>query len=94
MLNLSLTKGIRFYIGVPFDDTGSTDGGITYLFDAIIVDLLTTIHKPPPSDDDRFGFAITSAGINNDILVIGAPRDDIGALRAGSANVFEITTSP
>jgi outer membrane protein assembly factor BamB len=82
-------------VGDPGDDTGATDAGSVYIFDATNVldqqtgGLLRTLHNPTPAANDNFG---ASVAISANLVVVGAPYDDTGAADAGSAYVFDATT--
>ena len=80
-------SGSKVLIGAPYDDTGATDAGSVYLFDAMTGTLLQTFNNPTPADD-LFG---ASVSISGDKVLIGAYRDDTGATDAGSAYLFDTT---
>ncbi|MCH7535937.1 MAG: cadherin-like domain-containing protein [Bacteroidetes bacterium] len=82
----------KFLIGASFGGNGTIDGGSIHLFDATTSQLLQTINNPSPAGGDRFGISV--AGVGNDKFLVGAIFDDTGAENAGSAYLFEITTSP
>ena len=75
----------RVIIGAPGDDTGATNSGIVYLFDANR-NLLTTYYNPTPAMGDGFGASVAGLGSNH--VIIGAPHDSVGATRAGAAYLF------
>ena len=72
------------------DDTGATDAGSAYVFDAVTGGLLHTLNNPTPAMDDGFGGY--SVAISGNTIVVGAWRDDTGATDAGSAFVFDATS--
>ncbi len=82
-------SGNSILIGAPRDDTGKTDIGQAYVFDATTGDLLTTLVNPTLASDDRLGTAVAVSG---DRIVVGAPNDDTGATDSGQAFVFDAST--
>jgi filamentous hemagglutinin family protein len=80
--------GNNLLIGAPRNTVnGVLDAGAAYLFNPG-GELLTTFNNPTPGQFDTFGRTV--AGVGNNIL-IGAPRDDTGAVDAGSAYLFSPT---
>ncbi|HEY4632638.1 MAG TPA: ELWxxDGT repeat protein, partial [Candidatus Limnocylindrales bacterium] len=71
------------------DDTGATDAGAVYVFDAASGSLLRTITHPLPQVGSQFG---ASVAIDGDLLVVGAPFDDAPAADSGMAYVFNVRT--
>ncbi|MCH7535938.1 MAG: hypothetical protein IH948_09420, partial [Bacteroidetes bacterium] len=61
------------------DNTGATNAGSAYLFNATTGQLLLTINNPFPTNDDQFGNSV--AGVGNDKLLVGAHLDSTGAIR-------------
>ena len=76
-------------VGAYRADSGATDSGIAYVFDAATGDLVSTLENPTPANQDYFGFDVA---IWNDQVIVGAYRDDAGAVDAGSAYLFDATT--
>src|SRR3989344_4418078 len=79
----------RFIIGAPSDDTGATDAGSAYFFDATTGALLQTFNNPTPAEADFFGSSVSLSG---NMALIGAYNDDTGATNAGSAHLYDATT--
>lgn len=79
-------SGDYVVVGAHKDDTGASDAGRAYLFDAASGTLLQTFENPTPAADDRFGYAVAISGNN---VVVGAYWDDTGAVDAGSAYLFD-----
>lgn len=75
----------RFLVGAPFNKLDGTNVGAVYLYNSMGT-LLATITNPAPSQDDKFGMAVASVGL--DCLVVGAYTDDAGALDTGVAYLF------
>jgi hypothetical protein len=72
-------------VGTPGEDTGATDAGETYLFDATTGNLLGTISNPTPSTTDMFGYTVV---ISSSIVAVGAPYEDGDTTDRGAAYVF------
>ncbi len=77
----------RVLIGAPEDDTGATNAGLVYVFNANGT-LLTTITNPTPAVGDNFGDRMAMLG--NDRVLISAPGDDTTGTDSGSAYVFNV----
>ena len=76
-------------VGAYQDDTGATNTGSAYVFNATTGALVRTINNPAPASGDLFG---RSVAIDDNVLVVGAYADDAGATNAGTAYVFNATT--
>ena len=78
-------------VGVPLDENSAVDGGSVAVYDISsgTPSLLTTLLSPNPSDAEVFG---SSVAISDEILVVGAFREDTGATDAGSAYVFDLSS--
>ena len=76
----------KLLIGAAGDDTGATNAGSVYLFDATTGQLLLTINNPFPNGFDQFGDSVGVVG--NIKLLVGAFSDNTGASNAGSAYLF------
>lgn len=81
--------GDRALISATGDDRGATNAGLAYLFDTTTGALMQTFLNPTPSANDNFGVAVA---LNGDRALISTINDDTGALNAGAAYLFEITT--
>jgi len=81
--------GNTVVVGAIGDDTGATDAGAAYLFDASSGNLTHTLLKPIPITDDQFG---TSVAIDGNTVVVGAIGDDTGATDAGAAYLFDASS--
>ncbi len=82
-------SGNTIVVGAYWNDTGATDAGSAYVFDATTGALLHTLNNPTPAIEDYFGGGIAISG---NTVVVAAPRDDTGATDAGSAYVFDATS--
>jgi hypothetical protein len=83
-------RGLRVVVGAPLDDTQASDAGSAYVYDlgGASPSLSTvTLNTPSPTVGDEFGTAVAVSGTH---VVVGAPRDDTGAIDAGSAYVFDL----
>lgn len=86
-------SGTQVVVGAYRDDTGGADAGSAYIYD---VDSgtptvpLVTLNSPGPALDDRFG---TSVAISGNLMVVGADQDDTGSSDAGSAYVYDLSSS-
>ena len=81
--------GPMILVGVPRSDTQQTDSGVAYIFAAANGTLLATLTNPTPAESDWFGMSVAIRGKR---AVVGAPWDDVGALDAGQAYVFDVET--
>jgi VCBS repeat-containing protein len=79
----------RVAVGAYFDDSGATDAGSAYVFDATTGSLLQTIGNPAPAASDYFG---KSVAISESKILVGASGDDVGATNTGSAFLFDAAT--
>jgi hypothetical protein len=83
----------RIVVGAHQDDTGAANAGIAYVYDLAggtpIVPVLT-LTNPSPAPGDFFGYSVSISGTR---VVIGAPFDDAGAVNAGSAYVYDLSTA-
>jgi hypothetical protein len=84
-------SGNTVVVGAYYDDTGATDAGAAYMFDAATGVLLRTLVNPTPALEDFFG---SSVAISGNTVVVGAYRDDTGATDAGTAYVFDSARAP
>ncbi len=82
-------SGNNVLISTPNDDTGATNSGSAYLFDATTGNLVHTFLNPTPATSDLFGDSVSISGNN---VLIGTPQDSTKAFRAGSAYLFDATT--
>lgn len=77
-------------IGAPEKDTGASNAGVVYIYDATTGSLLRTINNPSPTANDEMGGS--GIAINGDILVVGVSKDDTGASSAGLVYIFNAST--
>lgn len=78
--------GSNVLVGGVFDDSGATDTGAAYLFDAGNGVLIHTFSNPTPSVGDSFGWWAAAVGGS---ALIGAPDDNAGAADSGAAHLFQ-----
>ncbi|MDK3159290.1 hypothetical protein QPK87_22340 [Kamptonema cortianum] len=93
--------GKNVLIGSFRDDVGGVDAGAAYLFDGdrtspTFGQLLLSLSNPHPSptdawgQNDEFGHSVASVGNN---CLVGAFREDIGALNVGRAYLYDCNPS-
>ena len=82
-------SGNTMVIGAYQDDTGATDAGAAYVFDATSGTLLQTLVNPTPAASDWFGYSVAISG---NIVVVGMHLDDTGATDTGAAYIFDAST--
>jgi hypothetical protein len=83
--SVAAVEGGRVLIGAYNGDTGATNAGAAYLFGTNGT-LLSAFGNPTPAAGDGFGSAVAAVG--TDRVLIGAYRDDTGAVDAGVAYLF------
>jgi hypothetical protein len=82
-------SGNKVVVGAYLDDSGGTDCGAAYLFDAATGSLLQTLAEPSPAASDEFGYSLAISG---NTIVVGGVDDDTLAMNAGAAFTFDATT--
>ena len=89
-LSVSLSGNLAL-VGAQNDDTGATNAGAAYLFNATTGALQRTFTNPgaPPILLDNFGHAVAVSGNR---ALISATSDDTGASNAGDAYLFNTDT--
>ncbi|MEM7043883.1 MAG: hypothetical protein AAF543_13820 [Pseudomonadota bacterium] len=83
--------GSTALVGSVFDYTGTTNTGSAYLFDVSTGNLLQTLNNPTPAGGDQFGYSV-SLSADGSTALVGARTDDTGAVNAGSAYLFDVST--
>ncbi|MEQ1858794.1 MAG: choice-of-anchor D domain-containing protein [Chthoniobacteraceae bacterium] len=85
-------SGTLMVVGAPDDDTGATDAGSASVYDLSsgtpTVPVFTLLN-PSPAMNDRFGRSVAISGTR---VAVGAYQDDTGAIDAGSAYVYDLTS--
>lgn len=81
--------GARVIVGAPGHDGAEEDEGAVFVFDLGTGVLLYELEASDAARDDAFG---TSLVLSGGLLVVGAPEDDDGGSRTGSAYVFDLAT--
>lgn len=87
-LSVSIS-GANTLIGAFGNNTGASRAGSAYLFDTETANFLQTFNNPTPQAGDNFGRSVSISGTK---ALIGALGDNTGALRAGSAYLFDTET--
>jgi outer membrane protein assembly factor BamB len=82
-------SGNTAVVGVRGDDTGASDSGQAYVFNATTGALIATLANPSPAVSDQFG---SSVSVSGNTVVVGATQDDTGATNNGQVYVFNATT--
>jgi hypothetical protein len=80
-------------VGADQDDTGATDAGSAYVYDLTAATPnvpIATLNNPSPANADNFG---NSVSVSGNTVVIGAYQDDTGAIDAGSAYIYNLTSA-
>ena len=86
-------SGTRAVVGAYRDDAGASDAGSAYVYDlssATPTVPVATLNNPSPAAQDFFGWSV---GIFGTQVVVGAYADDTGATEAGSAYVYDLSSS-
>ncbi len=86
-------SGTRVVVGAYGDDTGASNAGSAYVYDLASgtpTIPVATLNNPAPEIDDYFGWSVAISGTR---VVVGASRDDMGADMAGSAYVYDLSSS-
>jgi cysteine-rich repeat protein len=78
--------GTAVLVGAPFDHAGSAKSGAAYLFNGSTGALLSTLMKATRVANDDYGFKVAALG--TDKMLVGARRDDGGALNAGAVYLY------
>lgn len=84
--------GETLVVGASRNNTGADDAGSVYVFDLSSPTPGVPRHvidNPEPVVGDWFGHSVDLSG---DRLLVGAPRDDVGAANAGCAYVFDLAS--
>lgn len=83
-------SGNRAVVGAPRADFGVLDAGAAFLYDASTGAFIDTLFSSNRGENDQFG---TSVAIAGDVLVVGAPNENIGpAADAGAIYLFQART--
>jgi len=90
--NAVAISGSRIVVGARYEDTGAISTGSAYVFDMSSGTPTVPVHilnNPSPAVGDTFG---TSVAISGTRVIVGAPYDDTGAVDAGSAYIYDLTS--
>jgi len=82
-------SGNNVLVGTFFDNTGATQAGAAYLFNATSGNLLHTLLSPAPETFDQYARAVSISGNN---VLVGSENDNISASGAGAAYLYNATT--
>src|SRR3954466_8137721 len=78
-------------IGAPWDSTNPPNAGAVRIYDVQSGIVLHTLVNPDPEPYEEFG---TAVAISRSRVAVGAPRDNSGALAAGSAYLYDVSSNP
>lgn len=76
-------------VGARYGGPGPNPSGAAHIFSATTGALLRTILSPAQGGQFEFG---SSVAISGGLVVVGAPRDNIGAANAGAAYIYDAAT--
>ncbi len=79
-------------VGAYGNDFGATHSGIAFVYDSTSVTPtvpIATLNNPTPAPSDQFGWSVAVSG---NYVVVGAYGDDTGAIDAGSAYVYDLSS--
>ena len=76
-------------MGAAGDDTGETNAGSAYVFDATNGTLLQTLNNPVPVHSGVFG---TSVAVSGSTILVRAPGNAVGTSHPGTAYVIDAAT--
>ncbi len=79
----------RLLVGALSDNTAGPDAGAAYLLDVNSAELMMTFLNPSPGRGDWFGYSVA---IYENMLVIGAEKDDDIVDNGGAAYLFDGST--
>ena len=85
-------SGTRAVVGAFLDRTGADGAGSAYVYDlsnATPTVPLATLNNPNPAVFDFFGSSVAISGTR---VVVGADADDLGAVDAGAAYVYDLAS--
>ena len=85
--------GTRVVVGAWGDDTGASNAGSAYVYDlssSTPTVPVTTLNNPSAASSDSFGWSVAISGTK---VVVGAYGDSAGAVGAGSAYVYDLTSA-
>ena len=85
-------SGTLVVVGAYQDDTGAQDAGSAYVYDlssGTPTVPTQTLNNPGPAIGDNFGNSVAISGTR---VVVGACQDDTGAVDAGSAYVYDLSS--
>jgi hypothetical protein len=86
-------SGSRVIVGAPNDSTAAANAGSAYVYDlgsstpTVPVPML---NNPGPSSGELFGWSVAISGTR---MVVGSPYEDTGASNAGSAYVYDLSST-
>ncbi len=84
-------SGQRVVVGALWDNTGATDAGSAYVYDLTSASpsVPLVLNNPSPNVGDEFGVSVAISGAR---VVVGAIRDDTGAMDAGCVYLYDLAS--
>ncbi len=85
-------SGTRVVVGAPYDDTGASAAGITYVYDlssGTPTVPVAMLNNPDPINFREFGLSVAISGTR---VVVGAPDEDAGRNFVGVAYVYDLNS--
>ncbi len=82
-------SGTNVLVGASGDNDAGGDSGSAYLFDAATGAQRHKLVADDAAAGDLFGWSVAISG---GVAIVGAPEDDDGGSRAGSAYLFDVAT--
>ncbi len=86
-------SGTQVVVGAWQDNTGANDAGSAYVYDVSSgtpTVPVATLNSASTATQDQFGNSVAVSGA---LMVVGAYFEDTGAVNAGSAYVYDLTSS-
>jgi len=83
--------GTMAVVGAPNDDTGATNAGSAYVFDAATGSLVRTLINRSPAYNNYFG---SSVAVSGSAAIVGAPGGGASNVASGPVYVFDLTAGP
>lgn len=82
-------SGDRIVLSASYDDDAGESSGSVYVFhhDGVQWNEEAKLTASDADSDDQFGFDVA---IDGDLILVGAPQDEVSGLGAGSAYVFRL----
>jgi hypothetical protein len=86
-------SGTSVLVGEPYDDAGVESAGSAHVYNLAGTTpsvSVATLNNPGPAPASAFGSSVAIAGT---LMVVGAPADNTGTIRSGSAYVYDLASA-